>query len=268
MDKLIRVLSPRTGILGAACVTTNLVEDACHLHGTSPTVSAALGRAITGGVLMASLLKRDQRLALKLEADGPLKKIIVEADQDGTVRGMVGEPTADAPVRADGKLAVASVLGSKGFLTVTKDLGTEKPSTGVVALRTGEIAEDIASYYVESEQIPTATALGVYVGKSGRVEAAGGFIIQTLPLPDEEVLTNVIDRIRALPSVTEMIRNGNDPASILKDIFGNVDYHAIEETTPLWRCSCNRKRIERVLITLGTSDLQALIDERGETTVT
>ena len=160
-DYLIRVLSEKANVIGLACRTTDLVNLACRLHGTTPTASAALGRALTGGLLMGALGKPGLRVGLKFEGNGPLKKILVEADSEGTVRGFVGVPGIDVMVKDDGKLHVSGALGTEGFLTVFKDVGLDEPYQGIVKLRTGEIAEDIAYYFAESEQIPSATLVGI-----------------------------------------------------------------------------------------------------------
>jgi molecular chaperone Hsp33 len=161
-DYLVRVITEEKNILGLACITTNLVNDARKRHGTSPTATAALGRALTGGELLGALLDPGQRVALKFAGDGPLRKIVVEAEGDGTVRGYVAEPEVDLPPK-DGKLDVGGALGREGFLTVTKDLRVKDTYSGIVKLYTGEIASDIAYYLSESEQIPSAVALGVFV---------------------------------------------------------------------------------------------------------
>ena len=221
---VVRVISENGRVLGLACITTDLVEEACQLHCASATASAALGRALTGGALMASLLKKDQRLALKFEGNGPLKKIIVEADHAGTVRGFAAVPDADLPPRGK-KLDVSGVLGKEGFLTVIKDLGAKEPYTGIVGLRTGEIAEDLAYYFAESEQIPTAMGLGVFVEPPVRVTAAGGFLIQTLPPPDEAIVDGLVQRIGKMQSVTELLRKGHTPEEMLEMIFADIPFH-------------------------------------------
>jgi molecular chaperone Hsp33 len=264
---VVRVISEKGNILGLACVTTDLVNDACHLHGTSATASAALGRALTGSALMASLLKRGQHLALKFEGNGPLKKIIVEADNDGTVRGFVGVPDVELQPRGE-KLDVSGALGKEGFLTVIKDLGAKEPYNGIVKLRTGEIAEDLAYYFTESEQIPTAMGLGVFVEPSGTVSAAGGFLIQTLPPPDEHLVDILIDRLGSMPTVTQLLRSGHSPESLLEMILEGIPFHRLETKELLLQCACSRERIERVLISLGCEEMADLIEECGETAVT
>lgn len=264
---LVRVISRSLNVLGLACVTTDLVNEACRLHGTSPTASAALGRALTGGALMAALLKNDQRLALKIEADGPLKKIIVEADSGGAVRGFVGVPDIDMPLK-DGKLDVSGALGRDGFLTVIKDIGLREPYSGIVQLRTGGIAEDIAFYFTESEQIPSAVGLGVFVEPHGDISAAGGFLIQTLPPSDEEVVDKLVTRLEGIPPVTQNLRSDKSPEDMLETIFEGIPYHVLEKREIVLTCTCSRERIERVLISLGHKDIAAMIVEQGEAEVT
>lgn len=264
---IVRVMSDGGQILGLAGVTTALVDEARRLQHTSVTATAALGRALTGGALMASLLKRDQRLALKIEGNGPLKKIIVEADSNGDVRGFVGDPAVELPPRGE-KIDVAGAVGKEGFLTVMKDLGAKEPYSGIVRLRTGEIAEDLAYYFAESEQIPTAMALGVYVEPTGAVSAAGGFLIQTLPPPDTELVDRLIDRIGRMATVTRNLRNGSSPEKILEMIFGDIPFHVLEKKGLALRCTCSRARIERVIISMGPEEIAEMIREQGEAAVT
>jgi molecular chaperone Hsp33 len=211
-------------------------------------------------------MKRGQRIALKFEGNGPLKKIIAEADHDGTVRGFVAVPDADVPLR-DEKLNVSGALGSQGFLTVIKDLGLKEPYQGVVKLLTGEIAEDIAYYYAESEQIPSAMGLGVFVNLEGKVSAAGGFLIQSLPPSEERMVDHLIENIRKIPPVTEFLRQGKNPEDILDTIFSGVPYYPLGKKDLSYRCPCARERIERVLLSLGGDELRRLINEQGEAEV-
>lgn len=266
-DYLLRVMGEKFNVIGLACVTTNLVDEARHLHGASRTASAALGRALTGGLLMGALLKRGQRVGLKFEGNGPLKKIIVEADNDGTIRGFVGVPDVEVPFN-DEKLNVAGALGREGSLTVFKDLGLKKPYRGIVKLLTGEIAEDIAYYFAESEQIPSAVGMGVFVKPDGKVTAAGGFLIQSLPPSEERTVEQFIENIRKMPFVTDLLREGKTPEDILEIIFSGVPYHVLGKRNLSLRCACSRERIERVLISLGREELEGIIVEQGETDVT
>jgi len=259
---LVRIISEEANVLGLACVTTTLVAEACRLHGTYPTASAALGRALTGGTLMGALLKQNQRLALKFEGNGPLKKIIVEADNNGIVRGFVGDPEVDLPPR-NNKIDVAGALGQAGFLTVIKDLGfKEEPYKGIIQLRTSEIAEDLAYYFTESEQIPSAVGLGVFIEPDGGVSAAGGFLIQSLPPSDEAVVEQVIRHIEGMPPLSEFIRAGNTPEGLVELLFNGISYHVLETRELVYRCTCSREKIEGVIVTLGREEIEALIREQ------
>jgi len=266
-DYLVRSIGDKANVIGLACVTTGLVHETSQLHGTSRTASAALGRALTGSLLMGALMKRGQRIALKFEGNGPLKKIIVEADNEGTVRGFVAVPEADVPSK-DGKLDVSGLLGNEGMLTVIKDLGLKEPYKGIVKLHTGEIAEDIATYFVESEQIPSAVGLGVFVEPDGKVSAAGGFLIQTIPPIEEGLVDRIIKNIQEIPFVTQIIREGKTPEDMLARIFSDIPYHVLGKQDLFFRCTCSKERIERALIALGSDELQELIAEQEETDVT
>jgi molecular chaperone Hsp33 len=260
-DYLVRIITEEKNILGLACITTNLVNDARKRHGTYPTATAALGRALTGGELLGALLEPDQRVALKFTGNGPLKKIIVEAEGDGTVRGYVEAPQVDLPPR-NGKFDVGGALGREGFLTVTKDLRLKEPYNGVVKLYTGEIASDIAYYLTESEQIPSAVGLGVFVETDGSVTASGGFLVQSLPPADEALIDSLAGRIENMPPITRQLKDGKTPEELLAAVFDGVPYRMIETRQLYFRCSCSSARIEQALITLGRSQIEEII--RGQ----
>lgn len=258
-----RSISKDGSIRGLAAVSTNLVEEARQRHQALPTAAAALGRALTGGALLGAGLKTGQRLALKFEGDGPLRKIVVEAESNGAVRGYVDEPQVHLPPK-NGKLDVSGAVGRTGLLTVSKDLRLKEPYRGIVRIVSGEIAEDLAFYLVESEQIPSAVALGVYVETNGQVTAAGGFLIQTLPPVQEEVLQELINRIQKLPPITDLLRSGSNPEAVLASIYGDLAYTVLDKYALVWQCSCSRERVEKALITLGREEL-ATLSEHGET---
>jgi molecular chaperone Hsp33 len=266
-DYMVRAVSHSLNVIGLTGVTTGLVEEARRIHGTSPTASAALGRALTGGLFMGALLKKGQRVAMKFEGNGPLKRIIVEADHEGTVRGYVAVPDVYIPLKEQ-KLDVSGALGSQGLLTVVKDVGLKEPYRGIVKLMTGEIGDDIAYYYAASEQIPSAVGLGVFVKADERVGAAGGFLIQSLPPTDGALVDRLMENIREIPSITELIRNGKTPEDILALIFSGISHHILEKRTLFYRCICSRERIERALISLGSEELQKLMDEQENTEIT
>ena len=256
-DYLIRVISAEANVIGLACISTATVNKACTLHKTSPTACAALGRALTGTLLMGALLKNDQRVGLMIDGGGPIGKLFTEADSKGTVCGFATNPGADAPLR-EGKLNVSGVVGNQGRLKVFKDIGIDEPYQGIVNLRTGEIAEDLAYYFAVSEQIPTAVALGVYVETDNSVSAAGGFLIQSLPPSDENLTEKLIANIGKLNPLTESIRQGQMPEDILASIFTGIPFHVLEKRGLRFHCKCGRPRIERVLISLGCDELQKL----------
>jgi molecular chaperone Hsp33 len=222
-DYLVRIITKDRNFRALACVTTNLVNEACRKNGTYPTASAALGRALTGVALLGALLKSGQRVALKLEGNGPLKKIVVEGESNGAVRGYVDVPNVDLPPK-DGKSDVASALGKVGIFTLTKDLGMMEPYQGIVQLYTSEIAADIAFYLAKSEQIPSAVGLGVFIEPDDRVSAAGGFLIQSLTTTNEEAIDKLIEHIEKLPPITSCCVAAK-PRKIVGDHLCRYSFH-------------------------------------------
>ncbi|MEZ4527281.1 MAG: Hsp33 family molecular chaperone HslO [Desulfobacterales bacterium] len=261
-DYLVRIITREGNTRGLACVTTALTAEACNLHGTLPTAGVALGRALTGGALMGALLKTGQRVALKFEGNGPLRKILVEADSNGAVRGYVGEPRTDLPP-VNGKFDIPGALGKAGFLTVTKDLGVREPYRSIVQLRTSEIAEDMAWYFAESEQIPSAVGLGTYADPEKGVTVSGGFLIQAMPPQDDDVISRLTNRIQAMPSVTELLRGGSTPENLLDIMFADIPFDVLEKRRLAFQCSCSKERMERALIALGRSEIEKLVSEMG-----
>jgi molecular chaperone Hsp33 len=265
-DYLVRIVTKAGTVRALACVTTGLVGEACRRHGTFPTASAALGRALTGGALFGALLKTGQRVVLKLEGNGPLKKVIVEAESNGAVRGYVGVPEVHLPLK-NGKLDVAGALGRAGFVTVIKDLGLKEPYRGMVQLYTSEIAEDLAFYLAESEQVPSAVGLGVFVEPDNRVSVSGGFLIQSLPPQDAEAVDTLMERIERMPPITELLREGKSPEQLLELLFAGIPYDTLEKRALAFVCSCGRERIERVLISLGPQELVDMLSRDGQAEV-
>lgn len=266
-DYLVRAVTREGHVRGLACVTTRLVDEVNRKQGTSPTAIAALGRALTGGALMGALLKTGQRVALKFEGNGPLRKILVEADSDGTVRGTVGERAVELPPR-NGKLDVAGALGRAGLLTVTKDLRLKEPYSGTVQLYTSEIAADLAYYLTESEQIPSAVGLGVYVEAAGEVSAAGGFLVQSLPPSNDEVIDRLTQQIQSMPPVTELLRSGKTPEDLLDCIFTGIPFDLFEKRPLSFKCSCSKERVTSGLVSLGREELASIIEQEEAIDVT
>jgi len=266
-DYLVRIISRSGNFRALACVSTELVREGCRRHETLPTASAALGRALTGGALMGALLKTDQRVGLKFEGNGPIRKILVEAESNGAVRGYVGVPAVDLPLR-NGKLDVAGALGRAGLLTVTKDLRMKEPYRGTVQLYSSEIAEDLAYYLTDSEQVPSAVGLGVYLEPDGSVAAAGGFLIQALPPQDEAAIDRLMGRIAQLTTLSELLRQGETPEQLLERLFEGIPCDTLEKRAVAFACSCSREKIERVLISLGRDELGNMLETQGEAEVT
>jgi len=266
-DQLIRVISDEANVRAMACLTTSAVREACTRHRTSPGASVALGRALTGAVLMGALLKGRQRIALKFEGNGPLGKIVVEGDPMCLVHGYVGNPDADLPLK-DGRFDVPGLLGRAGLLTVTKDLQLKSPYQGVVNLVSSEIAEDIAYYLTESEQTPSAMGLTTVPDDQGGIAVAGGFLLQSLPPANEEALDVLTSRIRSLPPLAKLFFDGATPKEVLDLIFGDIPYEVLGHQDVAFHCGCSRDRIEQALITLGVDEILSLARGEEDTVIT
>lgn len=266
-DQLVRVISTEANVRAMACLTTATVQEACTRHRTSPTASVALGRALTGGVLMGALLKGRQRVAMKFEGNGPLGKIIVEADPMCRVHGYVGNPDADLPP-VDGRFDIPGAIGRAGLLTVTKDLLLKEPYQGVVNLSSSEIAEDLAYYLTDSEQTPSAVGLTTIPDETGRIAVAGGFLIQTMPPANEEAIETLTRRIATLPPLAKMLLDGATPKEVLDRIFGDIPFEILGHQDVSFHCGCSRERIEQALITLGPNEIISLAERPEATTIT
>jgi molecular chaperone Hsp33 len=260
-DQLIVATAGAGFIRALVATTTEMVSEAQRRHDTWPTASAALGRVLTAGALMGAMLKGEQRLTLRVLGDGPLGAIVVTADAEGHVRGYVQEPHVHLPANAVGKLDVSGAVGA-GDLHVIKDLGLRDAYQGSVPLVSGEIGEDFAEYFSKSEQTPSAVALGVLVETDNTIKAAGGFIIQLLPGADDETASRLESQLKGLPSITQMIDRGFDAKQILEWALAPFDLNILETRPVQFHCSCNRDRLERVLISLGDQELAEMIEEQ------
>ncbi len=265
-DHLVRIIARDGSLRGMAAVTTDLVEETRRRQGTDPTATVALGRLVTGTALLGALLKGGQRLALMAEGNGPLQKLHAETDAGGHLRASVKNPLAGLPPR-EGRFDVAGAVGRAGFLHVVKDLGLKEPYRGMTQLYTSEIAEDIAFYLTTSEQVPSTVALGVELGPEGEVSMAGGFLIQSMPPRNEEVLLSLEERLRTLPPTTTLLREGLGPLQILEKVFAGIPFERLGETDLTFRCGCSRAQVAQLLKTLGKEELDTMIEE-GEGSVT
>ncbi len=252
--------------MGIACNTTRLVSESCRSHDVGPTAAAALGRALTGAVLLAAILKDQQNVQLKFEGNGPLGKIVTEAGNEGWARGYISSPKAEVPLQ-NGQIDVASGLGRAGFLTVTKDIGQKKKYGGTVQLYTSEIGADIAYYLAESEQIPSAVSMGVHLEKNGSISAAGGFLIQSLPPADEVIVTTLEKEVNSIGPVTTLLLSGKSPEEILSAIFTKIPHKTIEQKVLFHQCNCSLEKMKKVLQTLTLEDLDHLLQLKQETSV-
>ena len=268
-DKLVRAISKDGFVKAAAVSTRNLTERARQIHGTSPVATAALGRLLAAGSIMGNDLKGDgASITLRIKGDGPLGTLLVVSDNEGNVRGSVQNPQVDLPIREDGKLDVGGAVGHSGTLTVIKDLNLKEPYVGSVELLGGEIAEDIASYFVESEQIPTACGLGVLVNRDQSVLRAGGYLIQLLPGAPDGVIDRLEQGIMAAGPVTGLLQEDDDPESLLRRVMSGFDLEILETAPVEYRCYCSRERMAAALISLGRQQLEELLTEPEDVELT
>ena len=258
------------GLVKAAAITgRDIVERARTIHKLLPMASAALGRTLMGASLMGDMLKEENgSLTLQIKGGGPLGTILAVSDSGGNVRGYVQNPQVELMEQRPGKLDVGRAVGLEGTLTVIKDIGLKEPYVGSIGLVSGEIAEDLAMYFVESEQIPTACALGVLVGLDQSVTAAGGYLIQLLPGADEDMITRIEKGVRSVGSVSHSLAEGMDAEGLLRTVLEGFDLEILEKHPVEYRCYCSRERVSRALISMGRKDLDELIREQGQAELT
>jgi molecular chaperone Hsp33 len=266
-DHLLRVATQDGTLRAAVAVTTDLVEAIRQRQGTDPTATVALGRLVSGAAVMGSLLKGDQRLALMVEGNGPLKKLHAETDARGQLRGSVKIPVSGIAPTTEG-FDVPSAVGRAGFLHVVKDLGLKDPYRGMVQLYSSEIAEDLAYYLTTSEQLPSTVALGVYLEQEGRVAAAGGLLVQAMPEGEEAHITLLEERLVALPPLTTLLREGQGPEQILEQLFDGIPLGTTEITPLEFRCTCSRPQVQSMLKALGQEELKVMAEQEEPTSVT
>ena len=263
MGKLIRGLSENGGIVFCGVDSTDIVCKAEQLHTTSATCSAALGRLLTGASLMGSMLKDDRdTITLRVSGNGPAGVVIACTDGTGNVKGCIDHPLVELPAKANGHLDVGGAVGKDGVLTVIRDNRLQKePTVGQVPLVSGEIAEDITSYYAYSEQVPTVCALGVLVDKDLSISCAGGYLLQLLPGATDAEITQLEQNIAAMPSVTEMLHAGKTPEDMMNLAMAGFNPSVLDEREVRYQCDCSRERTEQMLLSLGRKELEKLRDE-------
>ena len=263
MDEIVRVIAKDAPIKAMAITGTSLVERARQIHDAWPVATAALGRLLMAASMMGDMLKEEKgSVTLRVRGGGPLGTLTAVSDSEGNVRGYVQNPAVDVPRKAHAKLDVGAAVGSDGELTVIKDMGMKEPYVGSVQLVGGEIAEDIAAYYVESEQIPTACALGVLIAPDQSVQVAGGYLIQLMPGADEAVISAVERGIAQVGAVTAALDRGDDALELLRQVLSDFELEILETAPVEYRCYCSRERVSRALISMGRDELEKLIAEQ------
>lgn len=259
-DYIVRATAADTQIRAFAASTTNLVEEARERHGTSPVATAALGRLLTGAVMMGSMMKNPtDMLTLQIKCGGPIGGMTVTADSQGHVKGYVKYPDVMLPPK-NGKLDVGGALGA-GFLNVIKDMGLKEPYSGQTVLKTGEIAEDLTYYFATSEQVPSSVGLGVLMEKDNTVRCAGGFIVQVMPFIHEEALERLEQNIQDIRSVTSMLDHGHTPEEMLGHVLKELDMEVTDTLPAKFYCNCSKERVEKAIVSVGKKEIQAMIDE-------
>lgn len=267
-DYFIRAIDKEGRIRVFVASTTNMVEEARRIHNSSPTATAAMGRALTAGVLMGGMMKNEEDLlTLKIAGDGPVGTILVVAKNNGRVKVDILNPAADLATRADGKLDVGGLVGRNGSITTTMDLGLKEPYLGQAELVSGEIAEDLTHYYAISEQQPSAVSLGVLVDKDISVKAAGGYIIQLLPGVSDEDIDKIEESLAKIDPVSVLIDQGFSPEEIMEKILGDFDMEILDKEDIKYECDCSREKIEKIIRDLGKSEIEAIIEEDGQAEV-
>lgn len=261
MDTLLRATAADSQIRIFACVTTELVEKARTLHDTSPVCTAALGRLLTAGAMMGAMQKgEDDLMTLRINAGGPIAGLTVTADSKARVKGFVGNPHVDLPLKPNKKLDVGGAIGV-GFLDVIKDMGLKEPYLGQVPLQTGEIGDDLTYYFAASEQVPSSVGLGVLVDRDLSVAASGGFIVQLMPFAPEEVIAKLEENVARVTSVTDLLSNGTDAKGLIDIVCEGLDPVIVDEIKPEFYCNCSRERVEKALISVGKAELEDMIKD-------
>lgn len=262
MGYILRAIDESETIKISAAITTDVVEEAAKIHKLSKTTSAALGRVLTAAAIIGSWQKNEKdSITLSINGNGPAGKIVATCKNDGYVKGYVTNPGADLPTReADGKIDVAGIVG-EGNLTLVMDTGMKKPYTGTVNLTTGEIAEDLAVYFLQSDQVPSAVGLGVLVDVDYSIKAAGGFIIQLMPDATEEQISKLEENLKGLPSVTSILDEYHDAGKLIEILMKDIDFKILEKREITYKCNCSREKVEDAIVSVGPREIEEILRE-------
>ena len=263
-DYIVRATAAQQQLRVFAITSRDLVEQGRKIHNTSPVATAALGRLLTAGAMMGSMMKGNKDvLTLQIECGGPIGGVTVTADANANVKGYVNQPNVIIPANKDGKLDVSGAIGP-GFLNVIRDIGMKEPYNGQVHLVSGEIAEDLTYYYATSEQIPSSVGLGVLLDKENFVKQAGGFIIQVMPFAEDEVIDKVEESLKHIHSVTSLLEQGMTPEDMLHHLLGDLDLEILDRIPAQYACNCSKERVAKAIASIGKADLEDMI-QAGET---
>lgn len=267
MDKIIRATAGDGFIKMAVITARETVQRAREIHNCSPVASAALGRTLCGASLLGEAMKEENAsLTIRINGGGPIGSVVAVSDHKGYVRGYVENPLADLPLRADGKLDVGGVVGKDGMLTVSRDIGLREPYIGSTELRSGEIAEDLTAYLLESEQVPSACALGVLVDTDTSIKAAGGFLVQLMPGADEALIGTLEENIFLMDQLTTILDEDGAEA-LFEQVLRGLEYHIVAEAPVGYRCPCSRERVETALSVIEAEELREMIAEERDVDV-
>ncbi len=264
-DYIVNAITSDGAIRVIAADTTQLCNEAQRIHKTFPTASAALGRTLTAASIMGSMLKaEDDSVSIQLNGGGPIGRVIAIGNGNGVVRGYVDKPYIDLPLNSKGKLDVGGAIGTDGTLSVIRDLGLKEPYVGQTPLISGEVAEDLTHYYAESEQLPTAIALGVLVDTDHSIKKAGGFILQILPGAYDKDIDKIEKAVNSIGSVTDLLDKGMKPEDIVRKLLEGYEIEYFDKKEPSYKCICSRARIDKALISIGKKELSKIIEEDGK----
>ena len=264
MGKIIRCLTTDGAVMAMALDATDIVARAEEIHHPSAVVTAGLGRLLTAASMMGVMLKgRDDSVTLKINGGGPAGQILAVSDSFGNVRGYAANPIVEIPLKANGKLDVSGAVGTDGMLYVLRDTGGKEPYVGCTPIVSGEIAEDITSYYAQSEQTPTVCALGVLVNPDLTVQAAGGILLQLLPFCPDSIIDQVEKNVQKLPPVTVMLQNKATPEDMVRMILDGMEFDILDSYEPAYRCTCSREKVENAFYAMKAEELTSLPDENG-----
>ncbi|MBK3496899.1 Hsp33 family molecular chaperone HslO [Viridibacillus sp. YIM B01967] len=263
-DYLVRALGFNNSVRAFAVSTTETIGEAQRRHDTWPTTSAALGRTMTASVMMGAMLKGEDKITVKVEGNGPVGPIIVDANAKGEVRGYVTNPHVEFELNPQGKLDVRRAVGAEGTLTVVKDLGLRDFFSGQVPIVSGEIAEDFTYFFATSEQVPSSVGLGVLVNTDDSILAAGGFIIQLMPGVEDETITEIEKHLSNIEPVSKMIEKGYTPEEILEAVLGKENVQMLDTMPVKFECNCSKERFGAAIISLGESEIRDMIEEDGK----